>query len=51
MQITRNSTETRQGPADWFTGDIYIDTVCDLSFAPLAEREQSSTSPRPRAPP
>jgi quercetin dioxygenase-like cupin family protein len=28
MQITRsNSTETAPGPADWFTGTVYIDTV------------------------
>ena len=28
MQITRsNSTETTPGPADWFTGTVYIDTV------------------------
>jgi quercetin dioxygenase-like cupin family protein len=27
MQITRSSIETTRGPADWFTGDVYIDTV------------------------
>jgi quercetin dioxygenase-like cupin family protein len=27
MQITRSSLETGRGPADWFTGDVYIDTV------------------------
>jgi quercetin dioxygenase-like cupin family protein len=27
MQITRNSLETTKGPADWFSGDVYIDTV------------------------
>jgi quercetin dioxygenase-like cupin family protein len=29
MQITRSSTEgaTTKGPADWFTGDVYIDPV------------------------
>jgi quercetin dioxygenase-like cupin family protein len=27
MQITRNSLETGRGPAEWFTGDVYIDTV------------------------
>ena len=27
MQITRNSTDTQKGPADWFTGDVYIDAV------------------------
>jgi quercetin dioxygenase-like cupin family protein len=27
MQITRNSTETTPGPAEWFTGSVYIDAV------------------------
>ena len=27
MQITRSSVQTQQGPADWFTGDVYIDAV------------------------
>jgi quercetin dioxygenase-like cupin family protein len=27
MQITRNTLETGAGPADWFTGSVYIDTV------------------------
>ena len=27
MQITRNTLETVKGPADWFTGDVYIDAV------------------------
>src|SRR6058998_3010046 len=27
MQITRSSIETQKGPADWFTGDVYIDPV------------------------
>ncbi|HWH99754.1 MAG TPA: hypothetical protein VNT27_05440 [Propionibacteriaceae bacterium] len=29
MQITRSSTEgaTGKGPAEWFTGDVYIDSV------------------------
>ncbi len=27
MQITRSSTDTVKGPADWFTGDVYIDAV------------------------
>jgi quercetin dioxygenase-like cupin family protein len=27
MQITRSSIETSKGPADWFTGDVYIDAV------------------------
>jgi quercetin dioxygenase-like cupin family protein len=27
MQITRSSVETMAGPADWFTGAVYIDAV------------------------
>ena len=27
MQITRSGIATAKGPADWFTGDVYIDTV------------------------
>ena len=27
MQITRSSLHTAKGPADWFTGDVYIDAV------------------------
>jgi quercetin dioxygenase-like cupin family protein len=27
MQITRNDTETGNGPGDWFTGTVYIDTI------------------------
>src|SRR3954454_11637538 len=27
VQITRNSLDTNQGPADWFTGTVYIDTI------------------------
>jgi quercetin dioxygenase-like cupin family protein len=27
MQITRSSIETQKGPADWFTGEVYIDAI------------------------
>jgi quercetin dioxygenase-like cupin family protein len=27
VQITRNSRETAKGPAEWFTGDVYLDAV------------------------
>jgi quercetin dioxygenase-like cupin family protein len=27
MQITRSSIDTVKGPAEWFTGDVYIDAV------------------------
>ena len=25
MKLTRSSADTAPGPADWFTGDVYID--------------------------
>ena len=27
MQIIRSTIETQKGPADWFTGDVYVDAV------------------------
>jgi quercetin dioxygenase-like cupin family protein len=27
MQITRSSLATGTGPAEWFTGDVYVDTI------------------------
>jgi quercetin dioxygenase-like cupin family protein len=27
MQITKSSLETIVGPSDWFTGDVYLDSV------------------------
>ena len=27
MQITRNSRDTNPGPADWFTGTVYLDPI------------------------
>jgi len=27
MQITRSSLATGRGPAEWFTGDVYVDTI------------------------
>jgi quercetin dioxygenase-like cupin family protein len=31
VQITRSSIQTAKGPADWFTGDVYIDAVASPS--------------------
>jgi quercetin dioxygenase-like cupin family protein len=31
MEITRNGIETRPGPAEWFTGAVYIDAVATPS--------------------
>jgi quercetin dioxygenase-like cupin family protein len=33
VQITRNELETGTGPADWFTGSVYIDTISTPSGA------------------
>ena len=33
MQITPNEHETLDGPSDWFTGAVYIDTVATPSDA------------------
>jgi quercetin dioxygenase-like cupin family protein len=27
MQITRAVNQTGKGPSDWFTGDVYVDTI------------------------
>ena len=27
MELTRNTLETTPGPADWFTGTVYIDSI------------------------
>jgi len=27
MKITHSTTDTLKGPADWFTGDVYIDMI------------------------
>lgn len=33
MQITRNTLETVRSPAEWSTGDLYIDTIASPSDA------------------
>src|SRR5262245_30217187 len=40
MQITRNSSETRPGPGEWFTGEVYLDAVA----APAEGARLSATS-------
>jgi len=40
MQITRNSLDTNAGPSDWFTGNVYVDTVA----APAASSQVSASS-------
>ena len=41
MQVTRSSIDTAKGPADWFTGDVYIDSV---AAAPPPSRVTASSS-------
>jgi quercetin dioxygenase-like cupin family protein len=31
MKVTRNSASTNRGPAEWFTGSVYIDAVASPS--------------------
>jgi quercetin dioxygenase-like cupin family protein len=33
VQVTRSSLETARGPAEWFTGPVYVDTVAAPSGA------------------
>jgi quercetin dioxygenase-like cupin family protein len=37
MEITRSGIDTAKGPADWFTGDVYLDT---LAAPPAPARAQ-----------
>jgi quercetin dioxygenase-like cupin family protein len=39
MEITRSSIDTAKGPGDWFTGDVYIDSV---AAAPAPARVQGN---------
>jgi hypothetical protein len=59
MQITRNSLDTNPGPGDWFTGNVFIDTVANptppsraaaalVHFTPSA-RTAGTHDPVPRA--
>jgi quercetin dioxygenase-like cupin family protein len=40
MEITRNKLETARGLGDWFSGDVYIDTVA----APSADFQVAAAS-------
>ena len=40
MQITKNSITTAAGPSEWFTGDVFIDTVA----APTGQSRLSASS-------
>jgi quercetin dioxygenase-like cupin family protein len=39
MPVTRSSIDTRKGPEEWFTGDVYIDAV---AAAPAPARVQAN---------
>jgi hypothetical protein len=54
MQITRSGIDTQKRPADWFTGDVYIDAVAasaststfaaaSVHFTPRARRRSRLT--------
>ena len=40
MEVTRNGNETVQGPSDWFTGAVFLDSVA----APSGESRISASS-------
>src|SRR3954452_18529931 len=40
MQIIKNGVETANGPADWFTGDVYLDPIA----APSGPSRLAATS-------
>jgi quercetin dioxygenase-like cupin family protein len=40
MEVTRSSTDTNQGPSDWFTGAVYLDQVA----APAGSSRVSASS-------
>ena len=59
MKLTRSSADTASGPADWFTGDVYIDAIrnpddqsavgcAHVRFTPGA---RTAGTPTPRARP
>ena len=39
MEVTRGGPDTNKGPADWFTGDVYLDPV---AAAPAPGRAQAN---------
>ena len=51
MQITRNSLETGRGPSDWFTGEVYFDTVAVPEETSRARARSASASRPARGPP
>ena len=58
MQITRSELDTQKGPADWFSGDVYIDHVaapsrdqpCRRGTRPLHPRRPNRLAHAPARP-
>ena len=48
MQITRSSISTRKAPAEWFTGDVYIDAVAEPTGASRFAANQVHFTPGAR---
>jgi len=46
MEITPNSVETNRGPGDWFTGEVYIDTVAVPGSGSRISASQLERSPQ-----
>src|SRR3954466_4503546 len=48
MEITRNAVETVPGPSEWFTGDVYIDSVAAASAGSRAQASSVHFTPGAR---
>jgi quercetin dioxygenase-like cupin family protein len=48
MQITKSSLDTAPGPADWFTGNVYIDPVAAASEASRVQASSVHFTPGAR---
>jgi quercetin dioxygenase-like cupin family protein len=48
MQITKSSLDTAAGPADWFTGNVYIDPVAAASEASRVQASSVHFTPGAR---
>ena len=48
MQMTRSSIETRRGPSEWFTGEVYIDAVAEPASGTRLSASNVHFAPRAR---
>src|SRR5271154_2414087 len=48
MEITKSSIDTTKGPAEWFTGDVYIDAVAAARAPARAQAGLVHFTPRAR---